>query len=194
MSYRVYVVCEDHTLDQYIAKPIISALLSAIGKVRADVRVVTSPQLRGYGDLKREACAILARYGAISDLVVFIADADGCPTVDGKPERHNALSNVLNNCKHGGKGVVVIARQELEVWALWGVRTQLRDPWATVVTEPHPKERYFDRVVDASDTRRPGKGRMRLTALSLDCGWPSLRDGCRELAELEKELRRRLDQ
>jgi len=193
VSYRVYVVCEDHTLDQYIAKPVISAMLSVIGKVKADVRVVTSPQLRGYGDLKREACAILARYGAIGDLVVFIADADGCKIVNGKPERHEALSKVVDNCaSHGHKGAVVVARQEIEVWALWGVRSQLKDSWSTVVKDPHPKERYFDSMLDASDIRKPGKGRMRLTALSLAGGWSSLRKGCEELGELETELRRRL--
>ncbi len=193
MSSRVFVVCEDHTLDQYVAVPVVKALMSAVGRPKADVRVVSNPRLGGWTQLKSSACSVLQRYGAIGDLVVFVADADCEDGSQGRADRKTIFDNVISKCTyHREKAVVVVARQELEVWALWGHRGSLQESWGAVVAECHPKERFFDALVTDADLRRPGRGRLRITNETLSAGYTSLEQGCPELAALRAEVLERL--
>lgn len=186
MSYRVALVCEDHTLDQFILRPVVEALLRSVGKPRAIVTAVTDPQLRGIGDLKRELCGIVARYSLISDLVIIAVDRD-CAS-----DREASMRALLDGCDGAKKALLVVARQELEVWALWGKRDELSTRWADILEECHPKENFFDQILESGDERQPGRGRSRLIARSLENGWSSLAAGCPELAQLEEEVRAHL--
>lgn len=192
MSIRISVVCEDHTLDQYVVRPVISALMAEIGKPRCIIRVVTDPKLNGIDGLRQQFTGILRRYAAVSDVVIFAIDADGKDGLDGRGNRKAAFDELLEGQTDARRGAVVVAVQELEVWALWGSRTQIRDSWQKVRAELHPKERYFAPLLTDADKRHPGKGRARLTELSLANGWASLRAGCPELGALEAEIRERL--
>jgi hypothetical protein len=49
MSIKVVAVCEDHVIDQYILKPIITAMLSSMGKPSAHVTVISNARARGRG-------------------------------------------------------------------------------------------------------------------------------------------------
>jgi hypothetical protein len=193
VGLRITVACEDHTLDQYVACPVIKLLMAHLGRPRADVRVITSPRLRGINDLISQICPILERYGAISRLVIFVVDGDCDDGRDGKLDRLTKFRKLVDDCDNGEKGVVVVARQELEVWALWGSRIQTSARWADILEECHPKERFFEPLVTSADRKVPGRGRQRLTALSVDQGWDSLSAGCSELRDLEAELRMKLD-
>jgi hypothetical protein len=186
MSIRITIACEDHTLDQYVAKPILKALLSHLGKPNADVRMVTNPRIGGISQLKSNVCNILELYGAISALVIFIVDGD-CAA-----GRSHSFRQLASTCEHGDKAIVVVAREEVEVWALWGSRPKLGAPWADVLAECHPKERFYESLVTSADRKMPGRGRQRLVALSLEPGWVSLRSGCSELNELEDAVRAKL--
>ncbi|MBV9869351.1 MAG: hypothetical protein JO214_01885, partial [Frankiaceae bacterium] len=148
MSYRVALVCEDHTLDQFVLRPVVEALLREVGKPRAIVRAVTDPQLRGIGDLKRELCGIVARYSTVSDLIIIAIDRD---CLDARADSFQAL---LDTCDGREKAVLVVARQELEVWAMWGSRDDLGTRWAEVVEECHPKDVYFGRLFQQGDERQ----------------------------------------
>jgi hypothetical protein len=189
VSIRVFVVCEDHTLDQYVVRPVISALLSHLGKPKSVVKVVTDPKLNGIDSLKREFDGILARYSAIGNIVVFAIDADGNDGRPGKSDRQKNFEELLASCADADAGAVVAALQELEVWALWGSKGQIKESWANVRKEMHPKETYFDRLLIDADKRHPGKGRARLIEISLSSGWPSLAKGCPELGVLEDRFR-----
>lgn len=187
MSFRLAVACEDHTKDQYIVKPILEALAGALGKRRAQVHVITSPKLNGIGSLKREACAIIRRYAPISDVVIFIVDAD-CDGGGGDgSEAGPRLQQALDHCD-GGKAIAIAALQEVEVWALWGVRASLGDAWAQVRAECHPKERYFEPQITSLDRQTVDGGRSRLIGASLSSGWRSLATGCPELAFLKDRI------
>lgn len=193
MSLRVTVACEDHTLDQYTACPVIKLLMTYLGRPQADVRVITSPRLKGIDSLIAQICPILARYGPISDLVIFAVDGDCKDGRDGRLDRLTRIRNLIQACESNSqKGVVVVARQELEVWALWGSRSRIRASWADVTEECDPKELYFEPLVTPGDLNVPGRGRQRLTGLSVAEGWASLSAGCPELKELEAEVRTRL--
>jgi hypothetical protein len=193
MSLRIMIACEDHTLDQYVACPVIKAMMAHLGRPRADVRVITSPRLRGINTLTEQMCEILEQYGKISDLIIFAVDGDCEDGRDGKPDRHTKLRRLMEACPTSSdKGAVVIARQELEVWALWGSKSKIKGRWSEVTQERDPKERYFEPLLTSADLQAPGRGRQRLVALSIAQGWASLAGGCPELKELEDEVRERL--
>jgi hypothetical protein len=190
MGVKAAVICEDHTNDQYIVRPLIAELLKHLGKPQANVRVVSSPRLHGFEDVVGQACALLERWGAASDIVIFAVDTD-CD--DGELHERNkilALGNALNQCtKHLENAVVVFARQEVEVWALWGVRGDLGTSWDEVRKECHPKETFFEPQVRQSERKRPDGGRTRLMQESLRSGWQSIRSRSPELAQLEEDVK-----
>lgn len=183
MSFRVAVVCEDHTNDQYVVRRVLQALLASKGKPHADVKVITNPRSTGVEMMSRLACEYLDRYGGRSDVVVFVVDAD-CRG-DGPTGRGGRLTSLLRDCeRHSDKALVVVARQEVEVWALWGIRSALGAQWDDVREERHPKERFFGPQLTDSDRRRPDGGRDRLITSALSSGFGSLASGCPELADL----------
>ena len=187
------VAFEDHTLDQYVACPVIKLLMARLGRPRTEVRPITNPRLHGVENLMSQICEILERYGAVADLVIFVVDGDCQDGRDGKLDRLSKMRRLIDACQsYPEKGVAVVARQELEVWALWGSRSALPAGWAKVTQECHPKERFFEQLTAAADRRVPGYGRQRLTALSVAEGWDSLSGGCPELKELEVAVREKL--
>lgn len=187
MSLKIVIACEDHTLDQYVVVPVVKLLMSHIGRPQADVRVITNPRLQGINTLLKQMCRILERYEKIADLVIFIVDGD-CE--DGRPA---SLRSRMQSCDYNpGNGIVVVARQEVEVWALWGSRSEIKTNWRSITSERDPKERYFSPLLTPADARMPGGGRQRLIGLSVAQGWRSLSSGCLELKELENEVRSKL--
>ena len=189
MGFKVSVICEDHTLDQFVVRPVMAALLAYIGKPNAQVRVVTSPRIHGYEDLLRQVCELVDRWAIISDVVILAVDTD-CEDGNTRPRNKPlSLANALRECERTENVVVVFARQEIEVWALWGIRSQLGVPWAEVLDDCDPKEAFFEPQVTDADRGRPDRGRTRLVASSLIAGWQSIKSGCEELAQLEIDIR-----
>jgi hypothetical protein len=193
MSLKVAVVCEDHTNDQYIVGPALSALLSHLGRPKARLQIVTNPRLQGLSSLIKDLCSIIARYSAAADIVIVVVDGDCKDGRRGTENRHQRLTDLVANCLTGSdKTAVVIAIQEVEVWALWGQRDKLGVDWTTVRAECDPKERFFNDLLTKDDLKAAGGGRLRLMKASLERGWPSLRAGCSELQALEDEIVRLL--
>jgi len=189
VSVKISVLCEDHTNDRYLIEPVIRAALSALGKPRATVDVKALPKAeRGVDQLLARICTHLARWGGPSSAVVYVADADCNDGVDGRGDRRAGMLDRVAACEnHRDKAVVVVAIQEAEVWALWGVRAELGVPWPDVRAECDPKERFFEAYLDGSLT--PDGGRRKLMERALSAGWDSLKSGCPELQQLEDELR-----
>ena len=189
MSVRISVLCEDHTYDQYLVEPVIRAALAALGRPNAVVDVKSLPKgARGIDQLIARLCDHLVRWGGPSTAVIFVADGDCKDGVGGREDRRIQMLSKLAGCdRHRDKGLVVVAIQETEVWALWGVRTELGVTWDDVRSECHPKERFFERYLD--DSLTPDGGRRELMRRALDNGWDSLKFGCPELQALEEELK-----
>jgi hypothetical protein len=193
MSTRVTLVCEDHTNDQYIVKPIVQAALTEAGRPSAKIHIVTSPQLRGWDSVKREACALMRRYGPFADLVVFAVDLDCQDGRKGASNKPSQLRGVLGRCDmETDKALLLFARQEVEVWALWGVRSRLGASWSDVRDHCDPKDTYFVPIMSSLGEKGPGGGRRELVSQSLGKGWRSLAQGCPELQILADEVRDRL--
>lgn len=120
-----------------------------------------------------------------------MADLDGQDGRAGAGDRRAAFADRLAALPADvrAKTLVILAVQELEVWALWGSRAQIPDPWSLVRAERDPKERYFEPLLTDGDRMSLGRGRIRLVRLNLASGWQSLRDGCPELRDAEDEIK-----
>lgn len=191
MSVKVAIACEDHTLDQYILVPVVSALMNVLGKPRAKVAPVSNPRIRGDTHLMAAACELLDRYGPVADVVIFVIDIDCEDGLAGRPDKLLRLRNRLDSCdsSYRSRAVAVGAVNEAEVWALWGVQGEIGDPWQTVRADCHPKDTYLRQVTRPGDANSPGRGRKRLAEQSVSRGWASLKAACPELATLEEQVR-----
>jgi hypothetical protein len=188
MSFKVAIACEDHTWDQYIVRPIVTALLNNLGKPKARIEVINDPRSTGINVLLAQVEAILAKWGSVVDVVLFAVDLDCLDGRDGRGDRLQALSErVAAASAFAAKAVLVAAIQELEVWALWGCRADL-PPWAEVRSSCDPKETFFEPLITQADRKSPDGGRARMVSASLANGVPSLLQGCTELAELRDAL------
>lgn len=190
MTCRIAIACSDHTLDEYVLVPVIELAMKAIGKPKARVKPIRDPRIQGDSEYFRRTCELLARYGPIADAVVFVVDVDCDDGRDGSPHRVEKMRAVLDRCEspYRGKAVVVGAIHEAEVWATWGSRSELGVAWSVVRADCHPKERFFNPLLTPSDHDLPDKGRARLTQQSLAAGWESIKSGCPELGDLEREI------
>ena len=185
---KVAFVCEDPTNDQYIVRPVLQALLADLGRPRARVFPVTNPRTTGFDSLLAHACEILDRYSQQAAAVIFVIDLDcddGSPGRRNKPQR---LRNALSQCAGTLNTVSVAAVQEVEVWALWGVRNELADSWTEVRAQCDPKDIYFEGQITKADGLTPDGGRRRLVESALASGWRSIAGACPELADLREEL------
>lgn len=194
MSFRIHIICEDHTLDQYVVRPVMRAMAAAVGRPRARVTAVPTPPPRGIEAVMKEFDGLCERYAAIGDLVVFALDADGLDGSDGGTDRRAVLEARRRALPPAvaDKVMVILAQQELEVWAMWGVRARVPAGWSTVRAERDPKDVYWSDLVERADATVPGKGRQRLVEKTLALGWASACEGCPELAEATEEMRNRL--
>jgi hypothetical protein len=182
---KIAFACEDPLLDQYIVRPVLTAMLKDLGKPKARLFAITNPRTKGFHDLVARACDMVSRYGQEARAIIFVIDTDCDDGREGHMNKPVRLANALAKCDElADKAVIVAAVQEVEVWAVWGIRNELPDPWSTVLDECHPKELYFEPQLTAADKLLPDGGRSRLIKSSLSSGWTSLSTGCSELADL----------
>jgi hypothetical protein len=76
---NVLVIPEDFRKDEFILKPIISALLASLGKPRAKVIVCKDPLLGGISQALNEdnIIEIIERYRGMVDIFLLCVDRDG---------------------------------------------------------------------------------------------------------------------
>jgi hypothetical protein len=185
---KVAVVCEDHTHDQFILRPLLEAALATLGKPRARVHIVSNPRLTGFDNLIRRLCEIVVRYELLADVIVVAFDVDCEDGRDGRSHKRSRVQQALSACQ-SPKVATVGAVQELEVWALWGSRGTLGIPWSTIREERHPKEVFFEPLVTQADRLTSDGGRSRLMELSLTPNIRSLTQGCPEVSLLIEDMR-----
>lgn len=159
---KVLVIPEDFRKDQYMLKPIIKAMMKAIGKSSANVRICQDPLLGGIS----EACkwenieAIINQYPMV-DIFLLCVDRDG------KEGRKKALENIENQASKiltdRQLFLAENAWQEIEVWVLAGQDLPKEYNWQKIREEINPKETYF---VPFAQQRNlldtPGEGRKPL--------------------------------
>ncbi len=177
---RLLIIPEDPTLDQYILKPVVQQIFQDLGR-KARVDVLTDPHLRGVQQaLDRRMVADIIRDNAMIDLFLLMVDRD-CDE-----KRAAKVSDLVEG--HPGMILAVLAREEVEVWALALHRKALGKPWRDVREHCHPKEEFFEPFVERQKwLETVGKGRKRAMR-NLGQGWRGLLKVCPEIAELKQQV------
>ena len=186
---NVLVITEDFTQDQYIVKPIIEAMLAAVGKPRAKVEVCRDPRFQGVAqamDWKR-LTNVIDRYRGMVDLFILCVDRDNNPT------RRAALDSLEAQAKAYAPDKIFLSEnawQELEVWLLAGHDLPTTWNWQTIRAEEHPKENsYLPFAIQRKVHRQPAQGRSTL-ALEAAKRYDRIRQLCPEdIAVLEQRIR-----
>ncbi|HLO47649.1 MAG TPA: hypothetical protein VK211_04435 [Kamptonema sp.] len=159
---NVLVIPEDFRKDQYMLKPIIKAMMKALGKSRAKVEICQDPLLGGISEASKweNIEAIINQYRMV-DLFLLCVDRDG------KEGRKKALENIENQASKiltdRQLFLAENAWQEIEVWVLAGQNLPKEYNWQKIREEINPKETYF---VPFAQQRNlldtPGEGRKPL--------------------------------
>lgn len=187
---KIAVLCEDHTHDQYILRPLLSALMAHLGKRTCLIQPITSPRIRGFESMLSQVGEVGKRYVKATAMLIVAFDLDCDDGSAGRQDKYGKVRNAVAKLGDDANSVAVIgARQELEVFALWGVKDQIKASWKEIRSECHPKDIYFGAATRKSDHISPGGGRERLINLSLASGWPALSAACPELNDLENQVR-----
>ncbi|NMF62548.1 hypothetical protein [Brasilonema octagenarum] len=186
---NVLVIPEDFRKDQYMLKPIITAMMEALGKPKTKVRVCQDPLLGGINEaLKWERISeIIERYKGMVNLFLLCVDRDG------KEGRRGMLDNISQQAANILTGNRLLlaenAWQEIEVWVLAGHDLPADWNWQFIRNEINPKETYFlpfaaqRNVLDA-----PGEGR-KLLAEEAARRYSRIRQLCPEdIAVLENRI------
>lgn len=183
---RVLIVPEDPTLDQHVLKPVVERLFRDLG-VRCRVDVLRDPHISGISQaLDPGVIAGVILDNPMIDLFLLAVDRD-C-------DRFGNTAKARDRCReHAGRLIAVVAREELEVWALALHRRDLGVRWQDVRAACDPKEDYWDPFIAGKRwLGTVGKGRKRAMR-DLGAGWAGLLQVCDELGELRETIRGWLD-
>lgn len=160
---KVLVIPEDPTQDHYILKPVIKAMLEAVGKPRANVEICVNPRLRSVEQAMRldRINEIIDQYPLVH-LFLLVVDRDG------DEHRRARLDNLQTEAAKrlpADRGFFAEhAWQEVEVWALAGCDDLPKTwQWQDIRSERDPKEAYFNLYVERRGLQdEPGNGRRTL--------------------------------
>lgn len=159
---KILVIPEDFRKDQYMLKPIITAMMAKLGKPRTKVMICQDPLLGGISEaLKWENIENIINQYPMVDLFLLCVDRDG------KEGRKTALEKIEAQAASLLPSQRLLlaenAWQEIEVWVLAGHDLPTDWNWRDIRNEINPKETYF---LPLSQRRNllndPGEGRKTL--------------------------------
>lgn len=156
---NVLVIPEDPKHDQYILKPLFERLFRSIGKGRVCVKICHDPVLGGVGEALKlgRLKGIVKQYEPMIDMFILCVDRDG---LRGRKQRLREIEAVFSSTH------VFFAEnawEEIETWALAGLRLPKDWKWGEIRTEIQVKEVYFDRLIKIRKLGvDPGLGRKQL--------------------------------
>lgn len=188
MSYNVLVVPEDATNDHYILKPLCLALLSAVGKPQAQLRVLTDPAVRGVNQALNDTflASVFTRYPMVH-LFLLCVDRDADSGRDASVADRQLKAAPLLTPPRRLLGTT--AHQEVEVWCLAGMTDLPKGwRWQDIRAARDPKEMYYRPYAASRNLLdAPGDGRE---ALGREAGrrYTSVRARCAEIADLEARI------
>lgn len=177
---KVLIIPEDQTLDGFIVKPVVEALMADL-EIPCGVDVLPEPRLRGAGDaLNPDVVNAIVRDNPMVDLFILAVDRD-CNR-EGNEEKAAARAE-----EHAPKLVVCLAVQELEVWMLALYKAKLDASWGEVKAECDPKERWAEPLLSALGAGGPGRGRKKAMR-ALKGKLQTLLALCEEVRDLKAKL------
>ena len=186
---NVLVIPEDFRKDQYMLKPIISAMMKKLGNPRAKVKICQDPLLGGVSEaLKWERIEeVINQYKGMFNLFLLCVDRDG------KEGRKMSLENIEQqavNILPGGKLLLAEnAWQEIEVWVLAGHNLPGDWNWQAIGNEINPKETYFLRFAEQKNLLDSSEEGRKTLAEEAARRYDRIRKLCHEdIAELENRI------
>jgi hypothetical protein len=160
---NVLVIPEDFRKDQYMLKPIITAMLKELGKPNAKVRVCQDPLLGGVSEaLKWDRIAEIVNRYVMVDLFLLCVDRDGN---ESRKEKLLNIERKASDLLVGSSRCLLSenAWQEIEVWVLAGQDLPSGWSWQDIRNEINPKETYFHPFAKQRKLLdEPGEGRKTL--------------------------------
>ena len=136
---KVLVIPEDFRNDQYILRPLFRRLFRSIGRRRANVQVCTDPLMGGVNEaLKKERVAEVVEQYRMIDMFILCIDRDG---VAGRRAR---LDDIEAEFEQSHVFVAECAWEEVETWALAGLKLPDEWQWGEVRAAIDVKEQYFE--------------------------------------------------
>lgn len=181
MSYKVLVIPEDPTHNGYILKPLVEAILADAGKPNAKVTVLTNPKLEGYDQATKAIREKLPDSYGFWDLWIFIPDADRAT-----PEAMRQLESELADKKINL--LCCPAQPEVEIYACFPYRAEIREGWEAARTDARFKENVFEPLLAShGDERRAGGGRDLMITEALTSR-QALYQFCPELRNLRDRI------
>ncbi len=186
---RVLIIPEDFRNDQYMLKPIITAMFSELGKPKAIIRVCQDPLLHGVSEaMKWENLEeIFYRYKGMVDIFLLCVDRDG--NINRKEGLDNLEQKAKTALSHNTYFLAENAWQEIEVWVLAGHTLPRNWIWQDIRQEINPKEKYFEPFAKSRGLLyEPGGGRKTL-ATEAAKRYPRIKQLCPEdIANLESRI------
>ncbi len=190
MSFNVLVLPEDPVKDGYVLKPIIEAMMRAVGKPQARVVVCVDPRFHGTSQALRWQFIqqALSRNAGMFHLYLLCVDRDG-------EVKRQAVLDSLEIQASGfiGQDRAFLAEhawQEIEVWLLAGHDLPRKWAWRAIRDEVHPKETYYRPFAESRGVLDlPGEGRDKL-AREAASHYDRIRVRCKEdIQRLEDRIR-----
>jgi len=179
VSFRVLIIPEDPTNNGYILKPLVTRVLTEVGKPNAQVQVLVNPRLTGYDHAVQAIEQDLPDRYNFYDLWLFLPDADRAGGVAALEARMRDRSIPLVCCA---------AQPEVEAWLVAGHRESVPGSWSELRNHRKFKEEVFDPFLSRyGDPRSAGAGREKLMRQALN-NYRGLLSVCPELADLERRL------
>jgi len=190
VSFNVLLIPEDPVKDGYVLKPVIEAMMRAVGKPQARVVVCVDPRFHGTSQALRWQFIqqALIRNEGMFHLYLLCVDRDG--DVNRQAVLDSLEIQARTFIARDRAFLAEHAWQEIEVWLLAGHDLPRKWVWKAIRDEPHPKERYyrpFAKSRGALDL--PGEGRDKL-AQEAALHYDQIRGRCKEdIQRLESRIR-----
>ncbi|MCY3900184.1 MAG: hypothetical protein OXF86_16525 [Caldilineaceae bacterium] len=140
-------------------KPIFERLFRSIYKRKARIRICHDPLLGGVSEaLKSERISeIVERYKGMTNIFILCVDRDG------NEGRRDRLDEIEAEFGDDALFLAANAWEEIETWALAGLKLPRKWQWEDVRTAIQVKEQYFDPLAAQRGlSDRPGGGRKPL--------------------------------
>jgi hypothetical protein len=182
---NVMIIPEDPTNDHYILKPLFGRLFASIRRPQTKVEICLNPRMRGIDDAlsTNRLREVIARYPMVDCFIL-------CVDRDGNKHRRDKLNEIETLVSGKPTLIAENAWEELETWALAGLRLPRSWTWATVRAEVSVKERYFEPLARQMGLANgPGGGRKEMGILAAK-HIPAIRQKCAEdFGDLANRLR-----
>jgi hypothetical protein len=172
---NVMIIPEDPTNDHYLLLPLFERLFASIRRPQTKVTICLNPRMRGIEDAlnTNRLRDVVARYPMIDYFIL-------CVDRDGNRNRRDKLNEIEQIFIGTPALIAENAWEELETWALAGLRLPRSWTWADVRAEVSVKERYFTPLAQQMQLANgPGGGRKELGILA-SRRIPAIRRKCPE--------------